>query len=57
MNNNPVDIEGEIRQLADKYAAKLEARVEQRMKEMESDDRSHRLIYRVLGVADEEGVS
>ncbi len=55
MNNNPVDIEEEIRRLADKYAANLEARVERRVKEMESDDRSHHLIYRVLGVADEEG--
>lgn len=29
--------------------------MKQRVAEMEADDKSHRLIYRVLGVTDEEG--
>ena len=49
------DIEQRIRQLADKYAADLKSRVDERVKEMEADDTSHYLIYRVLGVGDVEG--
>ncbi len=48
-------INDEIRQIADKYAANLKARVDQRVEEMESDDNSHYLIYQVLGVTDQEG--
>ncbi len=48
-------VEEEIRNLADKYAANLKARVETRVAEMENDDNSHYLIYHVLGVAAEEG--
>lgn len=55
MNNNSVEIEEKIRQLADKYASNPEARVKQRVEEMEADDKIHRLIYRLLGVTDEEG--
>ncbi len=43
-------IKEKIRQLADRYSENLAARVDARMAEMESDDRSHYLIYRVLGV-------
>ena len=50
-----MSIDDEIRRLADKYADNLKTHVEQRIKEMEADDNSHYLIYRVLGVADEEG--
>lgn len=48
-------IEHHIRALADKYAATLKARVDERVAEMEDDDNCHYLIYRVLGVATEEG--
>ncbi|WP_353428862.1 ApaLI family restriction endonuclease [Paracoccus denitrificans] len=41
--------------MADKYATNLKARVDERVAEMESDDNSHYLIYRVLGIATEEG--
>lgn len=45
----------EIRKLADSYAEKLKKQVDCRMQEMESDDNSHYLIYRVLGISDDEG--
>ncbi|MYA47997.1 MAG: ApaLI family restriction endonuclease [Rhodothermaceae bacterium] len=48
-------IEADIKALANKYAEDLKARVEERVAEMESDDNSHHLIYRVLGVATQEG--
>lgn len=48
-------IEDAIRALADKYAANLKSRVDERVAEMEGDDNSHYLIYRVLAVAPEEG--
>lgn len=44
-----------IKHLADKYAEKLQKQVDTRMEEMKRDDNSHYLIYRVLGVSDEEG--
>ncbi|GAB4568232.1 MAG: ApaLI family restriction endonuclease [Haliangiales bacterium] len=44
-----------IREIADRYAARLAARVDTRVAAMEADDTSHFLIYRVLGVAEEEG--
>ena len=45
----------DVRNLADKYAANLKNRVDKRVVEMEDDDNSHYLIYRVLGIAKEEG--
>ena len=50
-----MSIDNEIRRIADEYAANLKARVDQRIEEMEADDNSYYLIYRVLGVTDEEG--
>lgn len=44
-----------IKSLADKYASDLQTKVDNRVKEMKSDDNSHYLIYRVLGVSDKEG--
>lgn len=44
-----------IKALADKYANALKQRVDLRMEEMENDDTSHYLLYRVLGVTNEEG--
>lgn len=49
------DITKEIRELAAKYAGTLRERIDERVKEMEADDDSHRLIYQVLGIATEEG--
>jgi len=48
-------IRNEIKALAAKYAAKLKAKVDERVAEMKADDTSHYLIYRVLGIADHEG--
>lgn len=45
-----------VRTLADAYMSKLKKQVSERITEMKDDDTSHRLIYRVLGVSDEEGV-
>jgi len=48
-------IEEEIRELAIAYAETLRKQIDKRVIEMDSDDDSHFLIYRVLGVSDEEG--
>jgi len=48
-------VEEKIRNLAAEYAERLEERIDQRVEEMKDDDRSHFLIYRVLGITDEEG--
>ena len=50
-----VTIKEKIRQLASEYAERLKERIDQRVEEMESDDKSHFLVYRVLGITDEEG--
>src|SRR5882724_1145371 len=44
-----------IRALAQDYASKLKLQIDARVKEMEDDDKSHYLIYQVLGIATEEG--
>ncbi len=44
-----------IKELADKYASELKNQVDARIEEMKSDDTSHYLIYRVLGVTNQEG--
>lgn len=44
-----------IKNLADEYANDLKKQVDNRIEEMKDDDNSHYLIYRVLGVSDEEG--
>lgn len=44
-----------IKELADKYASELKNQIDVRIEEMKSDDTSHYLIYRVLGVTNEEG--
>lgn len=44
-----------IQLLADQYAGRLKAAIDGRVAEMDADDNSHYLIYRVLGVAQEEG--
>jgi len=50
-----MSIEEEIRALAAKYAQDLKQRMDARVEEMKYDDKSHYLIYQVLGIADEEG--
>lgn len=48
-------IENKIRELAQKYALDLKNKMSERVNEMKSDDKSHYLIYSVLGITDEEG--
>ena len=44
-----------IKILADKYVDRLKAAIDGRVVEMQGDDVSHYLIYRVLGVQEAEG--
>jgi len=48
-------IEQEISKLAAKYAQDLKQKVDERVEEMKDDDKSHYLIYQVLGITDAEG--
>lgn len=48
-------IRDDLKALALKYADALKARMEARVAEMKTDDTSHYLIYRVLGITDQEG--
>lgn len=50
-----MDINKKIEKLATKYSSKLDKQVQKRVKEMEDDDKSHYLIYRILGISVEEG--
>ncbi|HOU16240.1 MAG TPA: ApaLI family restriction endonuclease [Anaerolineae bacterium] len=50
-----ITIEEKIRRLAATYSAQLEEKIAQRVEEMENDDKSHFLVYRVLGITDKEG--
>jgi type II restriction enzyme len=44
-----------IKALADQYALDLKRQVDLRVEEMKNDDNAHYLLYRVLGISDEEG--
>lgn len=44
-----------IRLLARKYADRLKQSIDERIEEMKADDKSHFLIYQVLGIGDREG--
>lgn|SRR5574344_513393 len=44
-----------IKSLADKYANELRSKINERTQDMESDDKSHFLIYQVLGISESEG--
>ena len=48
-------IEQQLRELAAKYAVTLQQKIENRVEEMQQDDTSHFLVYRVLGISAEEG--
>ncbi|TOI51577.1 ApaLI family restriction endonuclease, partial [Vibrio parahaemolyticus] len=43
-----------IGKLADDYAHNLSMKIDDRKEDMKSDDNSHYLIYRVLGISNEE---
>lgn len=44
-----------IRQLAEQYAQRLNTAIDGRVTEMQGDNLSHYLIYRVLGISEREG--
>lgn len=48
-------IKDKIRELAASYADELKSKMATRVEEMKEDDKSHFLIYQVLGVTDDEG--
>lgn len=50
-----MNIKEKIRILSDVYAEALDSKMISRMEEMELDDNSHYLIYRVLGISNKEG--
>ena len=50
-----MDVEHAVRELAHRYASDLKRVMGARVTEMDGDDTSHFLIYRVLGVSDAEG--
>lgn len=52
MNQN---VYTQIKELADRYAGELAKQVLHREEEMKNDDTAHYLLYRVLGVTDDEG--
>ncbi|MFA7092386.1 MAG: ApaLI family restriction endonuclease [Arcobacteraceae bacterium] len=48
-------IEEKIKKLAKKYADNLKSQIDNRVEEMKSDDKSHYMIYKVLGITNQEG--
>ena len=50
-----MDINSELCNLAETYSKKLKEKIDSRMEEMKEDDKSHYLIYQVLGITDKEG--
>ena len=50
-----MSIENELRELAKQYSQSLGNQIDRRVAEMQDDDRSHFLVYRVLGVTTQEG--
>jgi len=48
-------VRNKIRQLADQYADRLRSAIDGRVTEMQGDEISHYLIYRVLGIQEAEG--
>jgi hypothetical protein len=49
------DIENKIRLVAQNYTDLLQKNIQERAIEMTNDDKSHYLIYRLLGISDSEG--
>lgn len=55
MTKAPQNISERINALASKYSQTLKTVMDARISEMEADDNSHYLLYRVLGITDAEG--
>lgn len=56
-NNNTdlILLKRKIQDLANEYSSNLSVKIDARKEEMLSDDNSHYLIYRVLGISEKEG--
>ncbi len=54
-NSSMECIENKIKNLAIKYSEELKRKISERTVEMNNDDKSHYLIYRVLGISSTEG--
>lgn len=50
-----MSVKEDIRAMAAEYATRLRNRIAQRVEDMRMDDTSHFLVYRILGVTDDEG--
>jgi len=50
-----MSVKEDVKKLADKYRSELMSQMEKRVDEMDDDDNSHYLIYRVLGISESEG--
>ena len=48
-------VEQAVSQLATRYSKQLQLNMDKRILEMKDDNLSHQLLYRVLGISDEEG--
>ena len=55
MGNMSSVIREKLKKLAEEYSVILKKKIDDRLEEMKSDDNSHYLIYRVLGITDQEG--
>jgi hypothetical protein len=49
------NLKNKIKELAETYASNLKEKINKRKEAMKSDDNSHYLIYRVLGIATKDG--
>lgn len=49
------NLKNRIKELAEIYASNLKEKIDERKEAMKSDDNSHYLIYRVLGITTKEG--
>jgi hypothetical protein len=49
------NLKNKIKELAEIYASNLKIKIDERKEAMKSDDNSHYLIYRVLGIKTKEG--
>ncbi len=49
------EMKNQIRELAKKYRDELKLKIDERIQEMNDDDNSHYLIYRILGIGQNEG--
>jgi hypothetical protein len=56
-NENMLEVSEKIKELADRYKNRLQEKIDNRIQEMKFDDKSHHLIYRVLGITTCEGES